>query len=174
MLGFLSLSSRSRCPQCWEDGFFNRASLHSLGLICHLEHGGTACPVESQSYDLLIVDINGWHKVQVKFCACGSSTSRPERYRQLLRMRWYPASFNRPRTAFSFDLLETYHKLTLQGKINLYDFYHAVMHKSNNQGQLKPVVRFVTIIVLPQLIDASSTGITRCLVVCASGGISKV
>ena len=56
-------------------------------------------------------------------------------------MRWYPASFNRPRTAFTFDLLETYHKVTLQGKLNLYDFYLAIMQKTDNQGRSKPVVR---------------------------------
>ena len=55
-------------------------------------------------------------------------------------MRWYPASFNRPGTAFTFDLLETYHKVTLQGKLNLYDFYHAIMHKTDNQGRSKPIV----------------------------------
>lgn len=55
-------------------------------------------------------------------------------------MRWYPASFDRPRTAFSFDLLETYHKLTLQGKLNLYDFYLAIMQKSDNQGRFKTTV----------------------------------
>ena len=68
-----------------------------------------------------------------------SGTSR-EHYRQLLRMRWYPASFHRPKTAFTFDLLETYHKVTLQGKLNLYDFYHAIMHKTDNQGRSKPLV----------------------------------
>ena len=56
-------------------------------------------------------------------------------------MRWYPASFNRPRTVFTFDLLETYHKVTLQGKLNLYDFYLAIMQKTDNQGRSKPVVR---------------------------------
>ena len=56
-------------------------------------------------------------------------------------MRWYPASFSCPQTAFSFDLLETYHKLTLQGKINLYDFYLAIMQKSDNQGRSKTIVR---------------------------------
>ena len=55
-------------------------------------------------------------------------------------MRWYPASFNRPKTAFTFDILETYHKVTLQGKLNLYDFYHAIMHKTDNQGRSKPLV----------------------------------
>jgi hypothetical protein len=97
--------------------------------------------MDSPPHNLLIIDANGWHKLRVGFCTCGASTSWCERYRQLLRMHWYPASFNRPRTAFSFDLLETYHKVTLQGKLNLYDFYLAIMQKSDNQGRSKPVVR---------------------------------
>lgn len=55
-------------------------------------------------------------------------------------MKWYPASFNRPKTAFTFDLLDTYHKLTLQGKLNLYDFYTATMQKSDNCGRRKVIV----------------------------------
>ena len=133
----------SRCvhyAQCWKDGFFDRTSLHSLGHVCYLGHGGNACPVDSPRHQLTIIDINGWHKVQAGFCKCGTSNVPHEHYRQLLRMRWYPASFNRPKTAFTFDLLETYHKVTLQGKLNLYDFYHAIMHKSDNQGRSKPLV----------------------------------
>ena len=98
------------------------------------------CPRESSPHDLTIIDINGLHKVRVMFCTCDEKNPSSERYRQLLRMRWYPASFSRPRTAFSFDLLETYHKLTLQGKINLYDFYLAIMQKSDNQGRSKTTV----------------------------------
>jgi hypothetical protein len=86
------------------------------------------------------MDLNGLHNVRVTFCTCDPNLQWGERYRQLLRMRWYPASFSRPRTAFSFDLLETYHKVTLQGKLNLYDFYHAIMQKSDNQGRSKPMV----------------------------------
>ena len=97
--------------------------------------------MDSTPHELLVIDVNGWHKLQVQFCTCGNSAPWHERYRQLLRMRWYPASFNRPRTAFTWDLLETYHKLTLQGKLNLYDFYFAIMQKSDNQGRSKPVVR---------------------------------
>ena len=85
--------------------------------------------------------MNGWHKLRVMFCTCDMKARWDERYRQLIRMRWYPASFDRPRTAFSFDLLETYHKLTLQGKLNVYDFYLAIMQKTDNRGQFKTMVR---------------------------------
>lgn len=135
--------------QCWNNSFFDRTSLHSLGYTCHLGHGGNPCPADFPRQQLTIVDVNGWHKVQVGFCKCGASDVSHEHYRQLLRMRWYPASFSRPKTAFTFDLLETYHKVTLQGKLNLYDFYHAIMHKTDNQGRSKPLVSglkaFITI-----------------------------
>ena len=126
--------------QYWKNGYFDRTSLHSLGFVCSLGHGGDPCPRGSSPYELTIIDINGLHKAQVVFCACDMDTPGDERYRQLLRMRWYPASFTCPRTVFSFDLLETYHKLTLQGKINLYDFYLAIMQKSDNQGRSKTTV----------------------------------
>jgi hypothetical protein len=134
--------------QHWQHGFFDRASLHSLGLTCNLGHNGNMCPGGSAPYDLSIIDTNGLHKVRVVFCSCDTDTPWGEHYRQLLRMRWYPATFKRPRTAFSFDLLETYHKLTLQGKINLYDFYLAIMQKSDNQGRSKATVSKLPLSVL--------------------------
>ena len=93
-----------------------------------------------------------------------------EHYRQLLRMRWYPASFNRPKTAFTFDLLETYHKVTLQGKLNLYDFYHAIMHKTDNQGRLKPLVSTPNDQNHFLLMSVDSIAITKSPGVSVSGG----
>lgn len=133
-------SRHSYCPQYWQNGFFDKTTLHSLGLVCYLGHGGDPCLIETPSRNLTIIDMNGWHKVRVGFCACDKTAPWHELYRQLIRMRWYPASFSRPRTAFSFDLLDTYHKITLQGKLNLYDFYLAIMQKSDNQGRSKTIV----------------------------------
>lgn len=127
-------------PQHWQNEFFDRTTLRSLGLVCHLGHNGDPCPIGPRPLNLTIIDVNGWHKVRVGFCGCDKSAPWRERYRQLLRMRWYPASFSRPRTAFSFDLLETYHKVALQGKLNLYDFYLTIMQKSDNQGRSKTIV----------------------------------
>src|ERR1700729_3215330 len=85
--------------QCWKGGFFDRTSLHSLGYIFHLGHGGAACPMDSPRHQLTIIDANGWHKVCVAFCECGVGDAAQEHYRQLLRECWYPASFCRPKTA---------------------------------------------------------------------------
>lgn len=133
------LSFYAHYTQCWKDGFFDRASLNSLGYVFHLGHGGEVCPADSSPSQLTIIDANGWHKLYVRYCKCGASGVSHEHYRQLLRERWYPASINRPKTAFTIDLLETYHKHALQGKLNLYDFYHTTMQKADNQGRSKPL-----------------------------------
>jgi hypothetical protein len=126
--------------ECWNSGFFERTTLHSLGYVCYLGHGGNAYPTVSPHHQLTIINANGWHKLEVIFCKCGASDVSHQHYHQLLRMCWYPVSFNHPKTVFTFNLLDTYHKVTLQGKLNLYDFYHAIMQKSDNQGRFKPLV----------------------------------
>lgn len=84
--------------------------------------------------------MNGLHRVNVQFCTCRESVDWVESFRQLLRVGWYPASFERPKTAFTFHLLDMYHKLALQGKLNLYDFYSSILQKTDNCGRKKVVV----------------------------------
>jgi CxC2 like cysteine cluster associated with KDZ transposases len=77
--------------------------------------------------------VNGVHHVNIDFCDCGSMESpSPHPRVQLLRMGWFPATFERPKTAFTFDLLKLFHKVTLQGKTTLYDFYQAILQVSDS------------------------------------------
>lgn len=87
-----------------------------------------------------MIDDNGVHSIDVQFCTCAGDDQRVEDYRQLLRVGWYPASFQRPKTAFTFNVLDSYHKIVLQGKLNLYDFYSSILQKTDNCGRKKPVV----------------------------------
>ena len=57
-----------------------------------------------------------------------------------MRVGWYPASFRRPKTVFTFDVLDSYHKHTLQGKVNLYDYYSSIIQKTDNCGQKRVIV----------------------------------
>lgn len=130
------------------------------------------CPApEPIKKPFLIFDMNGIHKLQLAYCGC-SKTSRIERFQQLLRERWYPATFDRPRTAFTFDVLDTYHKLTLQGKLTLYDFYHGILHKTDNCGKSNPIVS-LRIFILNTTDFLHSTGITSLHAVFASGDTSN-
>lgn len=87
------------------------------------------------------MDMNGYHLVNINWCGC-DKTLRHSHHLQLLRSKWYPATLDRPRTAFSFDILDTFHKLTLQGKFNLFDFYLGILQKTDNCGRMKKIVSF--------------------------------
>ena len=79
----------------------------------------------------MVVDISGVHSVSVDFCDCRQDGVDHKRI-QLLRTAWFPATFDRPKTAFMFEILETFHELTLQGKTTLYDFYFTILRKTDN------------------------------------------
>lgn|ERR1700753_1991559 len=89
---------------------------------------------------LLVVSDNGVHRLNVQFCTCTETPQWVENYRQLLRIGWYPASFGRPKTAFTFNVLDSYHKLALEGKTTLYNFYLSIMQKTDNCGREKVIV----------------------------------
>lgn len=136
--------------QMWSGGFYQRKSLRELGLSFYLGHGHTPCPSADSAFQkILVIDNHGAHCVKVQFCACKGAPGWVEHYRQLLRMQWYPASFQRPRTTFTFDLLDEYHKLTLQGKLNLYDFYTSVMQRYDHCGRKKVIVSDPTFVTYP-------------------------
>ncbi|KAJ8457732.1 hypothetical protein ONZ45_g18198 [Pleurotus djamor] len=119
--------------EVWEDGYFHRATLASLGLVIQLGHDGGKCLLPSPiRRDFLVIDISGHHEVNLQFCGC----SILEEHIQLLRTCWYPATTSRPRTAFTFDYMSTFHFLTLQGKLSAYDFCLSIERKTDDTGTL--------------------------------------
>jgi hypothetical protein len=80
------------------------------------------------------MDTNGIHTVDVQFCGCFKSTGASHPRSQLLRIRWLPATIERPSSAFTFDVLNSFHLLTLEGKTSAYHFYWSTSHKTDNVG----------------------------------------
>ncbi|TDL19234.1 hypothetical protein BD410DRAFT_684745, partial [Rickenella mellea] len=117
-----------------EVNFWQKSSLHSLGLIVPLGHMGTVCPRSPTPTDLTVIDISGIHTVSVNFCDC-EFACLPHRT-QLLRVRWWPATLNRPQTVATFAALDTFLQLSLQSKLNMYDFYLSMVHLTDNAGVL--------------------------------------
>ena len=75
------------------------------------------------------------HVVDVQFCACLDTTGTAlSHHIQLLRFRCFPSTTVRPQSAFTFDVLNTFHLLTLQGKVSAYDFHSVLQHKTDNTG----------------------------------------
>lgn len=138
-------------------------TLQSLGLRVQLGHGGSSCPLPSPGpANFCVFDTSGVHYVSVDFCDCRTNGVVHQRT-QLLRARWFPATFNRPKTVFSFDCLDLFHELTLQGKTPLYDFYHTILHMTDNLELHKTVVSyfyFTNSVVLSQLVTVPISGIS--------------
>ena len=129
--------------------------------------------MSTETQKTLAVDLSGYHIVHVRPCKC-SESGFLENYQQFLRGDWYPASILRPKTVFTFDLLDTYHKISLQGKLNLYDFYNAIMQKTDNHGSSKVVVsRSQFIAMVNNSLLSESIGTMRCRGVCDNGGTSR-
>lgn len=125
--------------QQWTGSYFEDLTLGTLGFKLSLGHElGTCTRPSAPVKDFTIVDTNGIHTFPVSFCEC---SNRPHHRIQLLRAGLMPASVERPRSAFTFDVLETFHLLTLQSKVSAYDFYYSIEHKTNNAGLLNIKVR---------------------------------
>ncbi|KAF8157396.1 hypothetical protein BJ912DRAFT_1026998 [Pholiota molesta] len=118
----------------WTGQFFRKETLQALGLRIQLGHGGESCPCPSSGPpNFMVFDMSGIHPISIDYCSCPID-NLPDRQTQLLRAGWFPATFSRPNTAFTFDCLNTFHEHTLQGKGNLYDFYYLLTRKTDNAG----------------------------------------
>jgi hypothetical protein len=109
-------------------------------VVVYLGHHGDRCPTPREfRRNFTIVHTTGVHTVNVSFCGCSSTDSHA--CTQLLRSGLLPASVDMPRTAFSFDMLDEFHLLTLQAKTSAFDYYMATAHKTDNVGILNQKVR---------------------------------
>lgn len=111
-----------------------------LGQRIQLGHDGTPCPSPRLStFISTVLHTNGIHSVCIDNCACqeGQNVNITAQY---LRLGLWPATVFQPRTAVTIQLLEFYHQLTLQSKVNLYDFYWTLSRlTSNTDDSLVPV-----------------------------------
>jgi len=159
--------------QKWNGHFFKKAPLSTLGLRIQLEHDGDHCsmPVPALS-NFLVFDVSGVHQVNVNFCGCGP-TYELDKHIQLLWKRWFPATTTRPQTIFTFECLNTFHELTLQGKTMLYDFYHVLLRKTDNANVHPSIVCifFCTLFLIIDLSQSHSTNTPKCIALFACGKI---
>lgn len=93
-------------------------------------HGSGDCPAPAGPVKTMhVIDLNGIISVSIRFCGCSRSTGRAGLpHVQVLRSRWYPATFDHPQTAVTFRCLDFACQLNNQGKITGYDFYHSLVH----------------------------------------------
>lgn len=98
----------------------------------HVGHNGTACLSPARVDLLTILHVNSIHHVRVQFCGCSTVVEDRHDYNQLLDAQLFPASFQHPMTAFTFQLLETLNALTMRGKLTVYDYYQTLRSLTDN------------------------------------------
>ncbi|KAG1879029.1 hypothetical protein F4604DRAFT_1880057 [Suillus subluteus] len=119
----------------WNGQFFEQSCLAQAGLVIHLGHDGKQCPALADRWDLfegdehedqlepedlpfvlgpefqpkentmVIIDKSGVHRLEIRCCNCPNALS-PDI--QMFRHGFFPASFNRPKTAFTFRVLDDF------------------------------------------------------------------
>jgi hypothetical protein len=87
----------------------------------------------------ILVTTTGIHRVNLHFCGCETTRF----HIQLLRAGFWPSSEDRPSSAFGFDFLNLFHKLTLQGKTPLYDFYMSILQLSDTTCTATTLVSYI-------------------------------
>lgn len=122
----------------WNGLFFGDDTLTAAGLVVQIGHRpGDECSAPTALQNLMVFDLSGVHRLVVRYCDCGA----PGKYFQLLRARLFPSTMDRPATAFTFDILDFFHKLQNQNKCNPYDFYNAILQRSDAAGLNPGIVR---------------------------------
>lgn len=107
----------------------------SVGYVLQMGHNTRDCKNPPDHIRMLtMVDLTGIHLVNVKWCDCGDSPGGCSQRAQLLQLRWFPTTAQRPNTAITFDALEFFHILALQAKLTFYDFYKTLMKRIDNSG----------------------------------------
>ena len=129
--------------QRWNGQFFEPATLQGLGLVLQLGHPpGQWCAAPAIGpRSFIVMHTNGFHPVTVQYCQCNQLQAAGTRIQQLLRFELYPATLDDPSTCCTFRLMETFHFLTLQGKVTAYDYYISLQKMTDRFGIGKPYVR---------------------------------
>ncbi|THU86296.1 hypothetical protein K435DRAFT_868422 [Dendrothele bispora CBS 962.96] len=96
-----------------------------LGFILNMGHSGEACGTPEGESNVLFGDVNGFFTLRVRWCGCDNSEGK-ERWQQLLRMGYMPASFTRPQTAFSTRLFDRVHLEMMEGHCSLKAAYEVL------------------------------------------------
>jgi len=116
----------------WTGTYFQPTTLRAIGFVLHLGHETLPCPHwtadETGGGDFTVVDVDGVYVHQVAWCQCRDA---PDRWRQLLRMRLYPATVQFPRSAFTFRLLRYYNIDTLECNTSTASFMSKLRRLTN-------------------------------------------
>lgn len=121
--------------------FFTDESLSDLGVVYQLGHCiGERCGISTSPTNLTLFDLDGVHTVRIAYCFCSNPGPPLLRRKQLMRVQWFPATWDRPSTVFTFRLLDYIHRSQMKSKVSLYDSYAILVSIMDSAGLKPPVV----------------------------------
>ncbi|KAG1829450.1 hypothetical protein EV424DRAFT_1470721 [Suillus variegatus] len=122
--------------QIWNDKFFDDTTLADQGFVWHMGHGGKSCPQNGATPSsisttaITVVHSSGVFTHNVTWCTCPGSYD--QQHLQLLRAGLFPASTTRPRTAFTFEVLDNFLIDALECKTSAMSFFEKLRRLTNN------------------------------------------
>ncbi|KAI6040087.1 hypothetical protein EDC04DRAFT_2602734 [Pisolithus marmoratus] len=147
--------------QRWNGTHYEPTSLMELGFLWHIGHGGDPCPQNSSDPDpdesgymtgeeppnhrhsddlairrfsqfqMTIVHTEGIVSHELSVCNCPGSHPN-DWHLELLRQRLFPASISKPKTAFTFTVLDHFLIDALECKTSAMSFYQKLKRLTNN------------------------------------------
>ena len=79
---------------------------------------------------MTVIDQSGIHKIGVSWCCCPGS---PEHDMQLMMAGLFPATFHKPKMAFTFWVLEDYHLDNLECKTTPSQYFSQLRKLTNDK-----------------------------------------
>src|SRR5712672_4148778 len=113
----------------WSSTHFQCTSLSSIGAVVYLRHHGEKCKnrLPGPGRNTMVIHTNGIHHVCIKYCRCDNV---PEAI-QLSRSHLFPATMERPETAFTFAVLNDFHMHSLTSKKLALDYVDDLQKHTN-------------------------------------------
>lgn len=108
---------------------YTSTSWSTIGMVFSFLHDdGTPCISQGTVRQLQTLNVNGIHEVPYYLCACLVNTQNRQTASatQLLANKLFPATSNSPSSAFTFELLEQFDALNLNGFINIKQFCDTI------------------------------------------------
>ena len=121
-------------PQQFKDGSFESLSLSDLGYVIVLPCSSSlgSCSEDDGLFGdrrMTLVHVNGVFEHCIRFCKCLNGSSEHE---QLFSYRLFPSTFDRPKTAFTLDVLDYFGVDAMECKTSAQSFFHKLRRVTNN------------------------------------------
>ncbi|KAG2100186.1 uncharacterized protein F5147DRAFT_582246, partial [Suillus discolor] len=142
----------------WNGGFFEEMSLTKIGMEIYLGHQGMPCPALGDIHEwedtdepiyqlaedfptivelpflnrkqcITVVDKSRVYSIMIRFCQCLNACT-PDK--QLFKMGMFPASFTRPKTAFTFLVLDGFALDNLECGTSAMNYYNKLRRMTSS------------------------------------------